>query len=91
MTAAKRAVPTEVEEAPESVTWADLVDVEPRLDDLRTEVASDPDRSWRAYGRWKGELCTLVGWYADDDGLPDWMLTPAAYDVAHDAILGPHW
>ena len=79
------------DEVPESVSWSEMVDVEPRLEDLRQEVEDDANRSWNAYRKFKGRMCALVGWHADDDGLPDWMLTPAAYDVAHDAILGPHW
>lgn len=77
--------------APDTVTWERLVDVEPRLEALRLQVSSDDDRSWDVYENYKGEMCALVGRDAEDDGLPDWMLTPIAYDVAHAAILRPHW
>ena len=91
MNALKRAVSILTADTPETVTWDQLVDVEPRLEELRRLVAADSDRSWQAYEDYKETMVQLVGREADEDGLPDWMLTPAAYDVANDAILGPHW
>lgn len=87
--ASRRIAPDD--DPPGTITWAEVVDVEPRLEDLRREVASDTDRSWPAYVARKGHLQELVGWFALRRDLPRAMYSSRAFDVAFYTVMRGRW
>jgi hypothetical protein len=78
---------------PGSLSWADLVAIEPKLDALYREVQAvdpyDPDYSfgqaWYGQGGFKDALVRLVGWEAA--GQPRILKTMEAYDLAYDKLV----
>lgn len=71
-----------------NITFHDLVKEQPKLTEIREAAQGwyqGPDR-WRNYEKLKASMCSCVGMSAKS-GLPRFMYTVQAYDVAHYAIF----
>lgn len=77
-----------------SLTWNELVELEPRLDDLLAKVrAAKPADPYNEYYNWEGDwgefkplITKLVGWFRRDD--PDSILrSTEAYQIVYHTLL----